>query len=119
MILSKSYFYTLRENVKDEETKSSNLLARSGMIKKVSNGIYMYTPLGFRVLKKIENIVRDEMNKSGAQELLMPSLLPEDIYVTSGRKENMGKNMFSLKDRYERDYVLGPTHEELFVVLVV
>jgi len=116
MILSKSYFYTLRENVKDEETKSSNLLARSGMIKKVSNGIYMYTPLGFRVLKKIENIVRDEMNKSGAQELLMPSLLPEDIYVTSGRRENFGKNMFGLKDRYERDYVLGPTHEELFAI---
>lgn len=116
MILSKSYFYTIRENVKDEETRSGNLLVRSGMIKKISNGIYMYNPLGLRTLKKIENIIREEMNKSGAQELLMPSLLPEDIYVASGRKENMGKNMFSLKDRYERDYVLGPTHEELFVV---
>jgi prolyl-tRNA synthetase len=116
MKLSNSYFYTIRENIKDEESKSGNLLVRSGLIKKASNGIYMYMPLGIKVLKNIESIVREEMNKEGAQELLMPSLLPEDVYVASGRRENFGKNMFGLKDRYNRNYVLGPTHEELFVI---
>lgn len=115
MKLSNSFFYTLREDVKDEESISGNLLVRSGMIKKSSNGIYMYMPLGFKVLKNIEAIVREEMNKAGSQELLMPSLIPEEVYVASGRRDNFGSNMFSLKDRYNRSYVLGPTHEELFV----
>lgn len=115
MKLSNSFFYTLREDVKDEESVSGNLLVRSGMIKKSSNGIYMYMPLGFKVLKNIEAIVREEMNKAGSQELLMPSLIPEEVYVASGRRDNFGSNMFSLKDRYNRAYVLGPTHEELFV----
>lgn len=115
MLLSKSFFYTLREDVKDEETKSGNYLVRSGMTKKVGNGIYLFMPLGLRVLKKIEQIIREEMNQAGAQEVLMPSLIPEDYYVQSGRKEVFGYDMFSLKDRYERGYVLGPTHEELFV----
>lgn len=114
MRLSNSFFYTLREDVKDEESKSGNLLVRSGMIKKSSNGIYVYLPLGLRVLRNIEQIIREEMNLSGAQELLMPSLLPEEIYEKSGRRENFGQNMFSLKDRYNRNYVLGPTHEEMF-----
>ena len=116
MKLKNSFFYTLREDVKDEESRSGNLLVRSGMIKKTSNGIYMYMPLGYRVLKKIEAIVREEMNRTGAQELLMPSLLPEEVYVASGRRDNFGSNMFSLKDRYNRNYVLGPTHEEMFVM---
>ena len=115
MKLNESFFYTLREDVKDEESISGKLLVRSGMIKKSSNGIYMYMPLGFKVLKNIENIVREEMNKAGAQELLMPCLIPEEVYVASGRRDNFGSNMFSLKDRYNRSYVLGPTHEELFV----
>ena len=76
MKLSKSYFFTLREDVKDEDSKSGNLLVRSGMIKKVSSGIYMFLPLGLRVLDKIRYIVKDEMDKAGAQELLMPSLIP-------------------------------------------
>ena len=116
MKLKNSYFFTIRENAKDEESNSGNLLVRSGMIKKVSNGIYMYMPLGLKTLKNIEAIVREEMNKAGAQELLMPSLLPEDVYITSGRRENFGQNMFGLQDRYNRNYVLGPTHEELFVI---
>jgi len=115
MKLSNQFFYTLREDAKDEETRSGNYLVRSGMIKKVGTGIYLFMPLGLRVMKKIENIIRDEMNQAGAQELLMPSLIPEDYYVQSGRKEVFGHDMFSLKDRYDRGYVLGPTHEELFV----
>ncbi len=116
MKLSNSYFFTLRENVKDEDSVSSNLLARAGMIKKLSNGIYMILPMGKKVLAKIEDIVRDEMNSHHAQELLMPALIPEDVYVSSGRRDSFGSNMFALKDRYEKKYVLGPTHEELFAM---
>lgn len=116
MKLSQSFFYTLRNDAKDEDSVSSNLLVRAGMIKKSSNGTYMMMPMGKRVLAKIENIVREEMDAKGAQELLMPALIPEEVYVKSGRREAFGKNMFSLKDRYNRPYVLGPTHEELFVL---
>lgn len=116
MKLSKGYFFTLREDVKDEDSKSGNLLVRSGMIKKVSSGIYMFLPLGLRVLDKIRYIVKDEMDKAGAQELLMPSLIPREVYDTSGRTEAFGNDMFNLNDRYEKPYVLGPTHEELFTI---
>lgn len=115
MKLSQSFFYTLRENVKDEDSVSGNLLVRSGMIKKSSAGVYMILPLGYKVLKKIENIIREEMNSAGSQELLMPALIPEEVYVASGRRDNFGHSMFSLKDRFSKNYVLGPTHEELFV----
>ncbi|MBQ8131296.1 MAG: proline--tRNA ligase [Bacilli bacterium] len=115
MRLSNSYFLTLKEDVKGEECTSANLLVRAGMIKKIGSGIYTFLPMGLKVLRKIENIVREEMNRIDSQELLMPSLLPEDIYVSSGRRDVFGHDMFSLKDRFERDYVLGPTHEELFV----
>ena len=116
MRLKNSYFYTLRENVKDEDSVSSNLLVRAGMIKKNSAGVYMILPLGFRVLRKIENIIREEMDRTGCQELQMPSLIPEDVYVSSGRREGFGSSMFSLKDRKGQPYVLGPTHEELFAI---
>lgn len=116
MKLSQSFFYTLRENAKDEDSVSSNLLVRAGMIKKCSNGIYMIMPMGKKVLSKVENIIREEMDAKGAQELLMPALIPEDVYVQSGRREAFGSNMFSLSDRYNKRYVLGPTHEELFAV---
>ncbi|MGE5456686.1 MAG: proline--tRNA ligase [Ignavibacteriales bacterium] len=116
MKLKDSFFYTIREDIKDEESKSGNLLVRSGMVKKISNGIYMYMPLGLKVLKNIENIVREEMNNAGACELLMPCMIPEEVYINSGRRENFGDSMFSLKDRYKREYVLGPTHEELFTI---
>ena len=115
MKLSEQFFYTKREDVKDEETVSGNLLVKSGMVKKIGNGIYMYMPLGLKVLRNIEKIIREEMNKAGASELLMPNLLPEEVYVNSGRRANFGHDMFSLKDRYNRDLVLGPTHEEFFV----
>lgn len=115
MKLSKSYFVTKKEDVKDEESTSANLLVRSGMIKKAGSGIYIFLPLGLKVFRKIENIVREEMNRIDSQELVMPSLLPEEYYIKSGRREVFGDDMFSLNDRSGRHYVLGPTHEELFV----
>ena len=115
MKLKNSFFYTLREDSKEEESRSGNLLVKGGFIKKSSSGIYMLMPLGLKVMKNIENIVREEMDKTGALELLMPSLIPEDVYIRSGRRDNFGSDMFSLKDRIDRSYVLGPTHEELFV----
>ena len=116
MKLKGSYFYTLREDAKDEDSKSGNLLVRSGMVKKVGAGIYMYLPLGLRTYTKLQGIVKEEMDKAGAQELLMPSLIPADYYAQSGRLESFGKDMFRLKDRKGTDLVLGPTHEELFAV---
>jgi len=116
MKLSNSFFYTLREDVKDEETVSGNLLVKAGMIKKTSNGIYTFMPLGLKVLQNIEYIVRDEMNKAGAQELKMPQLLPQDVFEASGRLNNFGASMFKLNDRYNRPLALGPTHEELFAI---
>lgn len=116
MKLSNSYFYTLRENVKDEDSTSGNLLSRAGMIKKSSAGMYMIMPMGKRVLQKIENIIREEMDDTGAQELLMPSLILEEVYEKSGRRAAFGNNMFALKDRFAKNYVLGPTHEELFTM---
>lgn len=115
MKLKESFFYTIREEIKDEESNSGKLLVKSGMIKKTSNGIYIYMPLGLKTLEKIKTIIRKHMNKTGAMELLMPSLLPEEVYIASGRREIFGSNMFTLKDRYHRSYSLGPTHEELFV----
>ncbi len=115
MKLSNSFFYTLREDQKEEDSRSGNLLVKAGFIKKSSSGIYMLMPLGHKVYKNIEKIIREEMNKTSANELSMPSLIPEDVYVKSGRRDNFGSDMFSLKDRMNRNYVLGPTHEELFV----
>lgn len=116
MKLSESFFYTLREDAKDEDSCSGNLLVRSGMIKKSSSGVYMMLPMGKRVLRKIEAIIREEMDATGAQELSMPALILEDIYIKSGRRDAFGANMFALKDRYDKAYVLGPTHEELFAL---
>ncbi len=114
MKLKGSYFYTLREDAKDEESISGNLLVRAGMIKKVGAGIYMYLPLGLKVLEKIKKIVKEEMDKAGAEELLMPSLIPQEYYEACGRIKSLGDSMFKLEDRYNKPYALGPTHEELF-----
>lgn len=116
MRLKNSYFFTLRENVKDEDSISSNMMVRAGYIKKTAAGIYMLLPLGYKVSEKIKSIIREEMNKTGCQELLMPALIPEEIYVASGRRAGFGPSMFSLKDRKGQPYVLGPTHEELFAI---
>lgn len=116
MKLRNSYFYTLREDAKDEESVSGNLLVRSGMIKKVAAGIYMYLPLGLRTYKKVQQIIKEEMDRAGAQELLMPSLMPAEVYETCGRVEAFGDDMFNLKDRKGAHMVLGPTHEEMFTI---
>ena len=116
MKLKNSYFYTLREDVKDEESLSGKLLVRSGMIKKVGAGIYMYLPMGLKVLDKIKKIVKEEMDAAGAEEVLMPSLIPSEYYETCGRIEALGKSMFHLSDRFDKPFVLGPTHEELFTI---
>ena len=116
MKINNSYFFTLREDAKDEESRSGNLLVRSGMIKKVGAGIYMYLPMGIRTLDKVKKIVKEEMDNAGAQELLMPSLIPSEYYEKCGRVEAFGQSMFNLKDRYNKPHVLGPTHEELFTI---
>ena len=116
MKLKTNFFYTLRENAKDEDSISGNLLVRSGMIKKIGAGIYMFMPLGLRTFNNIKNIIKEEMDNAGAQELLMPSIIPEEYYEVCGRVASLGSSMFHLKDRYSKPYVLGPTHEELFTV---
>ncbi len=116
MKLSNSFFYTIRDDIKDEDSKSGNLLVRSGMIKKEASGVYMFMPMGLRVKRKIENIIRDEMNKAGANEVLMPALIPSEIFHMSHRYDSFGSDMFKLNDRNDREFCLGPTHEELFVI---
>lgn len=116
MKLKNSYFYTLREDAKDEESISGNLLVRAGMMKKVGAGIYMYLPTGLKVLDKIKKIVKEEMDNAGAEELLMPSLIPQEYYDACGRVQAMGDSMFKLSDRKNAKLVLGPTHEELFTI---
>lgn len=116
MRLSESFFYTLREDAKDEESASGNLLVKSGMFKKIGNGIYMKMPLGQKVVDNVKNIVRKHMNEAGAQEVTMPLLLPIEAFEKSGRYSAFGPSIFQLRDRYNRPYVLGPTHEEFFVL---
>ncbi len=116
MRLSKDFFYTIKENIADEDSVSGKLLVKSGMIKKVGNGIYAKMPLGEKVAKNVEKIVRKHMNEAGASELRMPSLLPMEVFEKTGRKNAFGPSMFKLNDRYNREYALGPTHEELFAI---
>lgn len=118
MRFSKYYVKTLKEDPKEAEVISHKLLIRSGMIKKLSSGIYSYLPIGYKTLKKVENIVREEMNKAGAIELHMPVLQPAELWKESGRWEVMGEEMVRLKDRHMRDFVLGPTHEEVITDIV-
>lgn len=117
MKMSKMFFNTLRENPADAEVVSHQMLVRAGYIRRLSNGIYSYLPLMWRVLKKIENIIREEMDAAGAQELLMPILQPKELWEESGRWEVYGKELMRLKDRHDRDMCLGPTHEEIITHL--
>jgi prolyl-tRNA synthetase len=109
---------TLREVPKEAEITSHKLLLRAGLGRMFAAGIYTYLPLGFRVLKKIENVVREEMERSGAQEILASQLQPAELWHTTGRWDDYGPEMMKLQDRHARDFVLGPTHEELFTTLV-
>jgi prolyl-tRNA synthetase len=104
---------TLREEPADAEVISHKLMLRAGMIRKVAAGIYTLLPLGVRVIHKIERIIREEMNRAGAQEVVMPCVLPADLWKESGRWDQYGKELLRMKDRHERDYCFGPTHEEV------
>lgn len=118
MKFSKSYIKTLKETPKEAEVISHILMLRAGMIKKLASGIYSYLPLGYKALKKVENIVREEMDRAGALEVHMPVIQPAELWQESGRWSVMGPEMFRLKDRHERDFVLGPTHEEVITDIV-
>lgn len=118
MKMSQLFSPTLREVPADAEIISHQYMLRSGFIRKVASGIYSYLPLGYRVIRKVEQIVREEMNKKGGQELLMPALQPAELWQQSGRWEVYGDEMMRLKDRHSRDFCLGPTHEEVITELV-
>ena len=113
MRMSKLFVQTLREFPSDAEVISHKLLVRAGFIRKLTSGVYNYLPLMWRVLRKVENIVREEMDKAGAQELLMPFVQPQELWEESGRWEVYGKELMRLKDRHGRGMCLGPTHEEI------
>ena len=113
MLISKSFIPILKNNPSEAKIKSHQLMLRVGMIKQSSAGIYSWLPLGFKVMKKIEKIVREEQNKIGAQELLMPTIQSSDIWKESGRYEDYGDEMLRIKDRQNREMLYGPTNEEL------
>ena len=119
MKASKLLMPTLREAPAEAEIASHVLMMRAGLISKLAAGVYSYLPLGLRVLQNTERIIREEMNKAGAQELLMSALLPAECYQKSGRWDRFGDDMFRLKDRNSRDFCLGPTHEEIFTQTVI
>ncbi|KIH75566.1 prolyl-tRNA synthetase [Geoalkalibacter ferrihydriticus] len=109
---------TLKETPADAEVASHRLMLRAGMIRKVAAGIYNYLPLGLRSLRKVEQIVREEMNRAGAHELLMPMVVPAELWQESGRWQQYGRELLRLKDRKEADFCLGPTHEEVITDIV-
>ncbi len=116
--MSSLFVRTLREDPADAEVPSHRLLVRAGYIRRVAPGMYTWLPLGLRVLRNIEKIVREEMDGMGAQELQFPALLPREPYEATGRWTEYGDSIFRLKDRKGGDYLLGPTHEELFTLVV-
>jgi len=115
---SQAFIPTLKEDPKDAEVISHKLMVRAGMMRKVGAGIYEYLPLGWRVIQKVAQIIREEMNKAGAQELLMPVLSPAELWRETGRWDVYGKELMRLNDRHDHAYVLGPTHEEVITDMV-
>ncbi|SJZ65067.1 proline--tRNA ligase [Selenihalanaerobacter shriftii] len=118
MKMSKAYIPTLKETPSEAEVVSHKLMLRAGMMRKLSSGIYTYLPLGQKVIQKIEEIVREEMNREGAQELLLPALQPAELWQESERWNDYGPELMRLQDRHDRDFCLGPTHEEVITDLV-
>ncbi len=116
--MSTLFLRTLREDPTDAEVPSHRLLVRAGYIRRVAPGIFSWLPLGYRVLRNVEQIIREEMDRSGAQEVHFPALVPREPYEASGRWTTYGELIFRLRDRKQGDYLLGPTHEELFTLLV-
>ncbi|MBY5990677.1 proline--tRNA ligase [Ferrimonas balearica] len=118
MRTSQTLISTMKETPSDAEIVSHQLMMRAGMIRKLAAGLYTWLPSGLRVMRKVENIVREEMNRAGAVETLMPVVQPADLWQETGRWDDMGAEMARLKDRHERDFVLGPTHEEVITDIV-
>ena len=116
--MSTLFLRTLRDDPADAEVPSHRLLVRAGYIRRIAAGVYSWLPLGVITLRNIENIVRDEMDKAGFQEVHFPALLPKDAYETTGRWNDYGPDLFRLQDRKGADYLLGPTHEEMFTLMV-
>ena len=117
MRLSRLFGKTQREVPSEADTASHRLLLRAGMLRQLTAGVYCYLPLAWRVLRKIEDIIRDEMNKAGGQELSLPVLQPIELWRKTGRDASFGKSLFTLCDRKERQLALGPTHEEVITQL--
>src|SRR5215813_2058162 len=113
MRLSEYFLPLLRENPSEAQIVSHRLMLRAGMIRQSSAGIYSWLPLGLRVLKKVEQIVREEQDRAGAQEILMPTIQPAELWRESGRYDDYGKEMLRIRDRHERDMLFGPTNEEM------
>ena len=113
MLYSKLGLTTIKENPAEAEIVSHQLMLRAGLIRKLSSGLYTWLPIGLRVLRKVETIVREEMNKAGAQEILMPAVQPSELWKESGRWDEYGSLLLRMQDRHERDYCFGPTHEEV------
>ena len=118
MLFSKILLPTLKDAPQEAEVISHKLMLRAGMVRKVASGIYTWLPLGLKVLRKIENIVREEMDASGAQEVLMPMVQPKELWDETNRWEKMGPELLRIQDRHDRDFCLGPTHEEVITDLI-
>ena len=118
MLFSKLLLPTLKDAPQEAEVISHKLMLRAGMVRKVASGIYTWLPLGLKILRKIENIVREEMDNSGAQEVLMPMVQPKELWNETNRWEKMGPELLRIQDRHERDFCLGPTHEEVITDLI-
>jgi len=118
MKVSRMYAPTLRQSPAEAEIASHRLMLRAGLVRKLVSGVYSYLPLGYRVIRKIEQIVREEMDRQGGLEILMSALQPAELWKSSGRWDEYGPEMFKLKDRNEREFCLGPTHEEIFTALI-
>ena len=117
MKASQFLFATLKETPSDADIASSQLMVRAGLIRKIASGLYIWLPLGLRVLQKVERIVREEMQNIGAQEVLMPMTQPAELWQATGRFDDYGPELLRFKDRHDRDFVLGPTHEEVITTL--
>ena len=115
---SQLFIPTLRETPSDADVASHQLMLRAGYIRQISAGVYTYLPLAWRVIQKIENIIREELNAIGGTEMMLPALIPADLWQESGRYDTYGPEMMKLKDRHDRDFLLGPTHEETFTKLI-
>src|SRR3990167_3498989 len=118
MLVSQFLLATLKETPSDAELISHQLMLRAGLIRKLASGLYTWLPLGLRILKKVENIVREEMNRAGALEILMPAIQPAELWMETDRWEKYGNELLKIKDRHEREFCFGPTHEEVVTNLM-